>query len=96
MEKHCMKEKPRDLKDKKRLIRRLNIIEGQIRGIVKMIEEDRYCDDVLTQISACNKSLTSIGREILKIHMQTCVVDNIKDGKVEIVDEVMDIIRRFN
>ena len=96
MKKGCKKEKPRTLEDKKRIIRRLKIVEGQIRGIIKMIEEDRYCDDVLTQISASNKSLKSIGNELLNIHLKTCVVDNIKDDKLEIVDDVMEIIRRFN
>lgn len=96
MEKCCKKEKPRTKDDKKRIIRRLKIVEGQIRGIIKMIEEDRYCDDVLTQISASNKSLRSIGNELLNIHLKTCVVDNIKEDKLEIVDDVMDIIRRFN
>ena len=96
MEKCCKKEKPRTKDDKKRIIRRLKIVEGQIRGIIKMIEEDRYCDDVLTQISASNKSLKSIGNELLNIHLKTCVVDNIKEDKLEIVDDVMEIIRRFN
>ena len=96
MEKCCKKEKPRTKEDKKRIIRRLKIVEGQIRGIIKMIEEDRYCDDVLTQISASNKSLKSIGNELLNIHLKTCVVDNIKEGNLEIIDDVMDIIRRFN
>ena len=96
MENCCKKEKPRTKEDKKRIIRRLNIVEGQIRGIIKMIEEDRYCDDVLTQISASNKSLKSIGNELLNIHLKTCVVDNIKEDKLEIVDDVMEIIRRFN
>ena len=96
MEKCCKKEKPRTKEDKKRIIRRLKIVEGQIRGIIKMIEEDRYCDDVLTQISASNKSLRSIGNELLNIHLKTCVVDNIKEDKLEIVDDVMEIIRRFN
>lgn len=96
MEKCCKKEKPRTKEDKKRIIRRLKIVEGQIRGIIKMIEEDRYCDDVLTQISASNKSLKSIGNELLNIHLKTCVVDNIKEDKLEIVDDVMEIIRRFN
>ena len=96
MDKCCKKEKPRTLEDKKRITRRLKIVEGQIRGIIKMIEEDRYCDDVLTQISASNKSLRSIGNELLNIHLKTCVVDNIKEDKLEIVDDVMEIIRRFN
>ena len=60
-----------------------------------MIEEDRYCDDILIQISAINKSLKSLGNEMLKSHLSTCVVDDIKNNNYESIDEVMDLFRKL-
>lgn len=93
---HCQKSKHRTEEEKKHLITRLKTIEGQVRGISQMIESDRYCDDVLIQISAVTKSLKSLGNEILKSHLSTCVVEDIKDNQLEIIDEVMELIKRFN
>lgn len=92
----CKKRKVRSEEEKKRLIKRLKTIEGQVRGIMSMIEEDRYCDDVLIQISAIDKSLKSLGSEILKSHLSTCVVEDIKNDQLEIIDEVMELIKRLN
>lgn len=93
---HCVKTKHRTEEEKKELKTRLKIIEGQIRGISGMIDDDRYCDDILIQISAVNKSLKSFGNQMLKSHLSTCVVDDIKNDKLEIIDEVMDLIGRLN
>lgn len=84
------------LKNKTDLVNRLNRIEGQVRGVKQMIEADRYCGDVLIQISAINKSLKSLGNEILKNHLNTCVVNDIKNNKLEVMDEVMDLFSRLN
>ena len=73
----CSKNKHRNDEDKKNLIKRLNRVEGQVRGISKMVEEDRYCEDVLIQISAVINSLRSMSNEMLKSHLSTCVVDEI-------------------
>ncbi len=81
---------------KKNLTKRLKTIEGQVRGVSKMIDEDRYCNDILIQISAINKSLKSLGNEILKNHLLNCVTNDIKNDHLEIIDEVMEIIRRFD
>ena len=81
---------------KKYLKTRLKTIEGQVRGVSGMIDTDRYCNDILIQISAINKSLKSLGEEILKNHLETCVTRDIKNDKTEVIDEVMDLIRRFN
>lgn len=88
--------KYRTRNEKKILINRLKIVEGQVRGISKMIDDDRYCDDILIQISAINKSLKSLGNQILKNHLETCVVENIKDNNLDIIDDVMNLIRRLN
>ena len=81
---------------KKNLTKRLKTIEGQVRGVSKMIDEDRYWNDILIQISAINKSLKSLGNEILKNHLLNCVTNDIKNDHLEIIDEVMEIIRRFD
>ena len=81
--------------EKKNLERRLKVIEGQVRGIINMLEEDRYCDDILIQIAAINKSLNSVGKEVLKSHLQTCVTKEIKNDNLDIIDEVMDLFGRI-
>lgn len=61
-----------------------------------MVEDDRHCDDVLIQISAINKSLKSLGNEILKSHLSTCVVNDLKNNNLEVVDEVIDLFEKLN
>lgn len=92
----CEKAKHRSIEEKNTLKKRLKTIEGQVRGIIGMIEEDRYCGDILIQISAIDKSLKSLGNQILKNHLSTCVVEDIKNDKLEIIDEVMDLIKKLN
>lgn len=79
----------RDQKLKKNLIRRLNQIEGQIRGIKGMIEKDQYCDDILNQVSAARAALTSVSKLILENHIRGCVVDKIRSDDDEIIDELL-------
>ncbi len=81
---------------KKDFINRLHTIEGQIRGIEKMIEEDRYCDDILIQLAAVSKSIRGIGKELLKNHLSTCVVDEIKNGNTDIVNDVIELMGRMD
>ena len=81
--------------EKKIINNRLNRIEGQVRGVKKMIEEDRYCDDVLIQLSAIDKSVKSLANHILENHMQTCVLNDLENGNYEIIDEVVNLFRRF-
>lgn len=92
----CIKSKHRTEIEKKEIIKRLNVIEGQICGIKQMINDDRYCNDVLIQISAVNKSLKSLGNKILKGHLSTCVVEDIQNNHLEIIDEVMDLFKRLD
>ena len=87
--------KHRTEEEKNELIKRLNIIEGQVNGVKQMINDDRYCNDVLIQISAIDKSLKSLGNKILKIHLSSCVVDDIKNNKLEVIDEVIDLFGKL-
>lgn len=80
--------------NKKMLINRLKRIEGQIRGIQKMVEEDKYCIDVITQSSAIRNALKSVEDVLLKGHLSTCVIDQIKSGKEKkAVDEVIKVYK---
>lgn len=80
--------KHRPEKEYKDLLTRLNRIEGQVRGIKKMVEQERYCVDILTQVSAIQASLNSFNKVLLSEHIKSCVVDDIKSGKEEAVDEL--------
>jgi len=77
------------------LIRRLNRIEGQVRGIRKMIEDERYCVDILTQVSAVQSALNSFNKELLSHHIKSCVVHDIKAGDDKVVDELCDTIQKL-
>ncbi|MBT2258327.1 metal-sensing transcriptional repressor [Priestia megaterium] len=84
-------------KDKKQLITRLKRIEGQVRGIQNMIEDDRYCVDILTQISAINAAMNNVGLNLLEKHARHCVSDAIQDGNGdEAIEELMDVFKRFS
>lgn len=79
------------------LLKRLRRVEGQVRGIQKMIDEDRYCVDILVQIAAIKNALQQVGLTLLESHTRGCVVDAISnqtDGDTKI-DELMDVIRQF-
>lgn len=86
----------RDEETKKKINKRLKTIEGQIRGIEKMIDEDKYCPDVLIQLLAINKSIKSVSNEILKNHLYGCIVRDIQNNDFDSIDEVMDLIKKFN
>ena len=79
------------MKEKKAYIKRLNVIEGQIRGIKNMVEEERTCNAILIQIAALDRSLKSLGTELVKDYLFTTVVDEMKKGNVEIVDHVISL-----
>ncbi len=85
----------RELKLKSGLVSRLNRVEGQVRGIKGMIEKDVYCDDVLTQIAAVQSALNSIGKLVLENHIKGCLVEKIRGGEDEIVDELLVTIGRL-
>ena len=82
--------------DKSALLKRLNRIEGQARGVAKMVEEDRYCVDVLTQIAAIQSALDALAMQLLESHTNGCVRSAIKSGDGEAaVDELMNLVKRF-
>ncbi len=81
--------------EKKSLTNRLNRIEGQIGGIKKMIEEERYCDDILIQLQAVNKSIKSLANVLLENHMYKCVTEEFEKGNTDIIEEVISLFRRF-
>ena len=91
----CSKNKHRNDEDKKNLIKRLNRVEGQVRGISKMVEDDRYCEDVLIQISAVVNSLRSMSNELLKSHLSTCVVNEIKKDNLDVIDDVVSLFNKI-
>lgn len=86
----------RSEEEKEKLIKRLNIIEGQVRGVKQMILDDRYCDDVITQMLAINKALESLENLILERHLQTCIKNKIENGNTEEVSkEIMDLFKKL-
>ncbi|MBQ1350984.1 MAG: metal-sensing transcriptional repressor [Ruminococcus sp.] len=91
----CQKKKERSEEEYKKLMNRLNRIEGQIRGLKRMLENDAYCPDILIQAAAANAALNAFNRELLSNHIHTCVVHDIKEGKEETVDELVDTIYKM-
>ncbi|WP_316622582.1 metal-sensing transcriptional repressor [Ruminococcus sp.] len=93
---HCMAEKQtkRTEEEKKKLINRLSRIEGQIRGIRQMVENDAYCVDILTQSAAAKSAFSAFNRELLRRHIEGCVVRDIKNDEAD-MDELMDIIGKL-
>ena len=91
----CQKTKKRSEKEYKDLINRLNRIEGQIRGIKSMVEKDIYCVDILTQVSAVSAALNSFNKVLMANHIKTCVTQDIKNGREETVDELVDILQKL-
>jgi len=78
------------------LLKRMNRIEGQVRGVAKMVEEDRYCVDVLTQISAIQSALDALAMQLLENHTKGCVKSALKSGNGEAaIDELMAVVKRF-
>ena len=91
----CAEHTVRDEDQKRRLANRLSRIEGQIRGLRKMIDEDAYCNDVLMQSAAALSALKSFNRELLRSHMEHCVIRDIRAGKDQVVDELMETLERL-
>ncbi len=85
----------RSNEDKKELINRINRIIGQLNGISKMIQDDRYCQDILIQLSASKSAITSLSSEILDKHLHSCVVQAIKNGDEKVLDEINDLFKKY-
>ncbi len=80
---------------KANLVKRMNRIEGQVRGINGMIERDVYCDDILNQMSAVQSALNSVSRLLLESHMKSCVIDRLKEDDSEVIEEFMKTISKL-
>ena len=91
----CHKTKERFEKEYKDLINRLSRIEGQVRGIKKMVENNAYCPDILIQVSAVNAALNSFNKVLLANHIRTCVSEDIRAGKDETVDELVKTLQKL-
>lgn len=86
-----------DIKD--RNLKRLRRIEGQVRGLQRMVEEDRYCADIMTQISSVQEALRSVGRELMRNHLKHCATHAIKSGSddaEQMYDELVDMMFKHN
>lgn len=81
--------------NEKQLKTRLNRIEGQVKGISKMIEDGRECIEILNQISSIQSALKGVWKEIIKDHLNHCVADSIKDGNTQLIDELVNIISKI-
>ncbi len=100
MEKKCCCEQPHKTKERsekeyKDLMNRLKRIEGQVRGIQNMLEQDAYCMDVITQVSAVNAALNSFNRVLLSNHLKTCVAENIREGNDDVIDELITLLQKL-
>lgn len=91
-----MKQTPRSEELKADVGRRISRVVGQLEGVRRMVDEDRYCADVLTQLAAVEKAVAAVSRIVMRDHLETCVTERIRSGDDEIVDEVMDLLRKFS
>ena len=92
----CEKKTKRTEKEKQLINNRLNRIEGQIRGVKKMIGEDAYCNDVLVQLSAIENSVKSLSNQVLENYLYNCIASDLENGKVDTIDEIISLFKRFN
>ena len=91
----CEKTTNRSEEERKKLIHRLNRIEGQIRGIRGMVEKDAYCADILIQSAAVNAAVNAFNKELLARHIRGCVARDIRDGKDEVIDELVATLQKM-
>lgn len=91
-EKHHRIRTPQEKKD---LLNRLKRIEGQIRGIQKMVDQDEYCPDILIQVSSVTSALNGFNKSLLGTHIKGCVVNDIKHGDDQTIDELLDVLQKL-
>lgn len=94
--KECCKKTERNDEEKKQLLNRINRISGQVNGIKNMIETDTYCNDILIQIIAAEKSLKSLANIMFENHIYRCVSNDLEKGNREVIDELTSLFKRFN
>lgn len=90
---HRTKNRPEN--EKKNMLNRLSRIEGQVRGIKKMVENNAYCPEILIQVSAVNAALNSFNKVLLAEHIRSCVAEDIRDGKEETIDELVLVLQKL-
>ena len=91
----CKKTTARSTEEQKKLIHRLNRMEGQIRGIRKMVENNAYCTDILMQSAAVNAAVNAFNKELLASHIRGCVSRDIREGKDEVIDELVATLQKL-
>lgn len=91
----CVKTTNRTEEERKKLIHRLNRIEGQIRGIRGMIEKDAYCADILVQSAAVNAAVNAFNKDLIANHIRGCVARDIREGKDEVIDELVATLQKL-
>lgn len=90
-----LKNTPRSEETLRQLRNRINRIIGQLNGIQKMLDDNRYCGDILNQIAAVESALQSMGYIVLEEHMNTCVIEEVKKGNTDIVNEAVDLMKKL-
>ena len=91
----CAKTKERSPEEYKSLVNRLNRIEGQIRGIRGMLDKNAYCPDILAQVAAANAALNAFSKELLSNHIRSCVVNDVRAGNDEVIDELLATLQKL-
>ena len=91
----CARKKARTEKERTAIINRLKRVEGQIRGIEKMVENDAYCTDIIVQVMASVAGLNAVNRELLSTHIRTCVATDLKNGKTETAEELARLVEKL-
>ena len=90
----CCRTKERSEKEFKDLMNRLKRIEGQVKGVQRMLEDNAYCPDIMVQVSAINNALNSFNKVLLAEHLKTCVVDDIKAGREDTIEELTETLKK--
>ena len=91
----CCRTTERSQEEKKKLIHRLNRIEGQIRGIRGMVERNAYCPDILTQAAAVTAAVNAFNRDLVASHIRGCVAQGVREGRDEVIDELVGTLQKL-
>ena len=92
---HCQKTKERSPEEYRSLMNRLKRIQGQLRGIENMLENNAYCTDIMVQTAAVTAALNSFNKQLLASHMKSCVAQNTREGNDEVIDELLDTLQKM-
>ena len=93
--KECRKTKERSPEEYRALLNRIKRIQGQLRGIEGMLENNAYCTDILVQVAAANAALNAFNRELLASHIKSCVAQNIREGNDVVIDELVNTLQKL-